>query len=855
MTMTVRQNSFGGGEISQEIDGRTDFTRYPISLRTALNFLVSKYGSLDNRPGLQFCGSTKVPAKKSRLRHFQFGASQNFVLEFGDLYVRFFLTGGLVLVGGAPLEVVTPYTETDLPNLKFSQSRDVVTITCIGHDPMELRRNSNTDWVLSACDFVAPEQKYIDGINPPIHDFFVEFTPHDLSGVARIYDYAISMVLKDSRGRVVETRASSFTSVGAAILAHALVEPTYDYESATVYKRGTTMKTASAVWLCLIENQAHNPLDAGNESYWDQIGSPAWVSTTDYVVPGPSNANGYAKIRSSEQYLYTNIHVASNLNHDPVNSPTYWQPTRMSLLAGRGRLTYLPDMPITLNWPGIQPPAGYELVSYRLYRGEQAALPDAIVPPFIRSTYFLLTELDPTEVKFTDDGSTPIDITRTPRTGENPLANDPPETVSEFDQRRVFGRRNELIISAVGDFYNLEQPRTVLADSATRLILSSGEYEEIRWLKALRALLLGTSVTTPWVVSGAGGASDPFKADNFVARGQERYGAAVLDPLVVEKDLIIVEAVGSRVRSARFDVGSDGYGSRDLSVMAEHLFEAGGIIDATYQRLPYSSMFYPTEDGRLLGLTYFPEQELIAWHWHKTNGFFESACTIQEGNEYVTYVVVRRELPSGTVRYVERFAPRVTKTTDWSNVIYLDSALTYSGPPDTQFHELDHLEGMTVRILADGEVGGLYTVVNGSIDVSDEFPDGVSKAVVGLPYISQMETLGALDKQVDLVKRRSQVKSVKLKVSRSRGFLVAASDYRDQDDLDLTPVNREEMAPWREWMQRTVAAGYGAMRFFSGVVEVSIPDKMNYGARVRVRQEDPLPLSILSLERELEVAD
>ena len=58
-------------------------------------------------------------------------------------------------------------------------------------------------------------------------------------------------------------------------------------------------------------------------------------------------------------------------------------------------------------------------------------------------------------------------------------------------------------------------------------------------------------------------------------------------------------------------------------------------------------------------ITYVPEQQVGAWHWHDTDGTFESCCVVAEGNEDVLYTVVNRTINGTVVRYLERLASRL----------------------------------------------------------------------------------------------------------------------------------------------------------------------------------------------------
>jgi hypothetical protein len=98
---------------------------------------------------------TKTSTKASRLVNFEFSTTQAYVLEFGDLYVRFFTNNGrLESPPGTPVEVVTPYTEAQLPSIKWAQSADVLYLVHPSREPRKLVRNSATSWTLSVIDFI-----------------------------------------------------------------------------------------------------------------------------------------------------------------------------------------------------------------------------------------------------------------------------------------------------------------------------------------------------------------------------------------------------------------------------------------------------------------------------------------------------------------------------------------------------------------------------------------------------------------------------------------------------------------------------------------------------------------------------
>lgn len=152
---TLTQRSFAGGEISPSLYARVDFNRYQISLRTCRNFIVQKHGGVANRPGTKFIDEVKDSTKRVRLIPFIFNRDQTYVLEFGNLYIRFIKDGAYIKVMGLPYEVVTPYLEADLPELQYTQSADVLTIVNKNYAPAELSRLADDNWMYEPISFIS----------------------------------------------------------------------------------------------------------------------------------------------------------------------------------------------------------------------------------------------------------------------------------------------------------------------------------------------------------------------------------------------------------------------------------------------------------------------------------------------------------------------------------------------------------------------------------------------------------------------------------------------------------------------------------------------------------------------------
>lgn len=145
--------SFNGGEASPLLDGRIDYAKYASMARVLDNFKTTVQGPIRKRGGTRFVAEVKDSAKQCWLSTFEYNVTNAYVLEFGDLYVRFF-TQHAQLVSGPPVEVVTPYAQANLFNtdgtckLRTAQSADFLYITHGTYEPRILERLTATSFSL-----------------------------------------------------------------------------------------------------------------------------------------------------------------------------------------------------------------------------------------------------------------------------------------------------------------------------------------------------------------------------------------------------------------------------------------------------------------------------------------------------------------------------------------------------------------------------------------------------------------------------------------------------------------------------------------------------------------------------------
>lgn len=152
--VAVIQPSFAKGELAPSLHARVDLATYQTGAAVVRNFIVQAHGGVVNRPGTRIVAEVANTAVRSRLIPFAYNTQQTYVLEFGHLEMRVIKDGGQVLGGaGQPYAITTPYAESDLPTLKFTQSADVMTLTHPAHPPADLSRTGHDAWTLTPISF------------------------------------------------------------------------------------------------------------------------------------------------------------------------------------------------------------------------------------------------------------------------------------------------------------------------------------------------------------------------------------------------------------------------------------------------------------------------------------------------------------------------------------------------------------------------------------------------------------------------------------------------------------------------------------------------------------------------------
>lgn len=405
-----------------------------------------------------------------------------------------------------------------------------------------------------------------------------------------------------------------------------------------------------------------------------------------------------------------------------------------------------------------------------------------------------------------------------------------PSATGFYEDRLVFagskGFPQTFWTSKTGDYYNFGTSIPSADDDGITATLNGGQMNGIKAIIAFGEMLLLTA-GGEFKVSGGGKA---ITGSNVLSQPQEYRGVSDVNPVTIGSRIIYVQHQGNIIRDLAYSYDVDKYTGDDLNLLASHLFEGHKIISMTYQQIPNSIVWCVRDDGLLLGLTYIKEQDIYAWHQHTTaGGKFVSVCNIGGSTEDKLYAVIER----GGQYYVEIMESR-DKSTNVEDQFFVDSGITYEGEPTDEISGLEHLEGYTVAILADGNVLPQQTVENGKVLLGNKY----KKVHVGLPIDAEIKTLPIDFTAQDgtYLSRKKRIAAVTLLLKDSRGGLFGMKE----NELD-------------EFKWRSNEAYGEPISLQTGKFKVTIKSATyDETQQIIIKQPDPLPMTVLSLIPEIE---
>ena len=470
----------------------------------------------------------------------------------------------------------------------------------------------------------------------------------------------------------------------------------------TAYTIGNLVSHSGANYYCIADSTGNTPPDA---TYWYVLPS----SPNIYEIPHPYlEAELFEVHHVQSADILTMVHP----NHPPIELRRYggtdWRVNNIIFdapLAAPGSVAvarYIPsssstnaDTYETMNYKVTAvsanlvdegTPSAVATVEQNIYVTGAvntitwAAVTGAATYRVYRDVGGLYGYIGETELLIIEDNNIAPDFSKTPPIFENDFvgSGNYPGAVSYFEQRRCFAGTidapQKIWMTKSGTESNLSYGLPIKDDDRIEFRVAAREANTIRHIVPLAELVLLTG-SAEWRVTSVN--SDAITPTTISVRPQSYIGSSNTQPQIINNSMVYVAARGGHIRELGYDWQANGFVTGDLSLRAAHLFDNYTVPDMAFSKSPLPIVWFISSSGNLIGLTYVPEQQIGAWHWHDTDGTFESVATVAESNDDVLYSVIKRTINGAEKRYVERMGNRNFATQRDS--FFVDSGATING--------------------------------------------------------------------------------------------------------------------------------------------------------------------------------
>jgi len=852
--VAAQLTNFTAGELSPRLDGRTDLTKYAAGCSNLENLVIYPHGAAARRPGTTHVAEVTDSSKKTRLIPFEFSTTQTYILEFSNLKIRFFKDNGAILEGDKTITGITqanpavvtssshgysngdeikitsvvgmtevnnkrflvagvttntfelqdkdsvdinssgytayssagtankvytiasPYLEAELFDIKFAQSADVMYITHPNHEVEKLSRTGHTSWTLADVDFT--NGPFID-----VNTTATTLTPAS-SGVGTGVNITASATtgINDDQGWLA-------TDVGRQIhfnggYAKITARTNSTVAVATITTAFTNTNAITAWYLGAFSDTTGHPSCV---TFFEQrLVFAATLSNPQTVYFSKSgdyenmDANIGGTVADDDAIIYT---IASN----QVNAIRFMSATRTLIIGTAG--------------------------------GEFAVSgggDDSSVTP----TNILIK-------KQTNNGGANVDAVA--------VGN------ATLFLQRAKRKIRELAYNFDVDGYS-SPDLTILAEHVT-----SGGITQMAFQ--------GEPLSILWCVRADGElAALTYQREQEVVAWHRhifggRFGAATITVsdyanIATGTRLLLTKSDGTTVTftSTTGTAGTDEFKTQtNNNTTADNIYTAiNAHADFTVAN-PAAAVVTVTETspsptGFLTIKSVDDTTRLTTTDQGKA--VCESVAVIPtDDSEYQVWVIVKRTVNGSTRRYVEYLNIFDFDETDNTSFNFLDSALSYSGTAATTFTGLDHLEGQTIAILADGATHPDKPVSSGSV-VLDRSATNVK---MGLAYHSILKTMriDAGSQDGTSQGKTKRIYEITARLYQSVGVEIGP----DLSNMERIPF-RTSANPMDE-----------GIPVFTGDKEIEFRGNYDTDGYILVRQTQPLPFTILSLYPRLQTND
>lgn len=653
--------------------------------------------------------------------------------------------------------LVSPYHAHDLPYLKYTQSADTMTLTCVNTDtgteypPYALVRHGQADWTLT-------QESFASAIAPPTN---LTVTAQSSDSPSTYYSYVVTAIDSKTGEESIASNIASIQNNDISISAGSNALTWDQVDGASSYNVYAATPSYS--------------LTVPISSVFGFIGvalGPSFTDTNivpDFSVVPPSHSNPFAISPVTDVKILTggsnysqgtiswsvtsatgtgfdgfpvvaNGEVVGFIITNPGTGYTTGDTITFSDTGGgvaAGNFTYASNPTdgehidinaIEIKFRRTDQAPGFNEVS----RGTTAELAAQSLCNFLNASANVnlvpaIYSFDSSHVYVTyktpgiegndfriDGGTTPWTASGPTLTGGGAIGSGATATLvigektgiypgvcGYFQQRRVYAASlNEpdtYWMSQPGLFNNMDSSIPVTDGDA---ITGTPWAQQVNGINFMVPMPGGNVVLTgrgAWQLNGGG--SGAITPSNQVATPQAYNGCHnTVPPLTINYDILYVQSKGSIIRDLAYNFYTNIYTGTDLTLLSNQLFNGFQTVSWCWAEEPYKLAWLVRDDGTLLSLTYLKEQEVYAWSRHDTAGQFVSVCSITEPPVDAVYTIVQRLVQGKYYYFSERMDNRLWSDVEQSFCVDsgVQSTLTY---PDTRLKP-QKSSGSNVRFVA-----------------------------------------------------------------------------------------------------------------------------------------------------------
>lgn len=589
-------------------------------------------------------------------------------------------------------EIETPYAVEDLPYLKFTQSADTMTLTCINtftsteYIPYNLVRHDAADWVLTAEDYgstiPAPTGLTASAFSSDIPDTWYSYVVTAIdadtgeesiaSDIASIKNNDIAVSLGSNTLKWNEVDNADSYNVYASTPAFSITAPVSSSFGFIGTALGPSFTDNNSIPDFTVVPPVHaDPFGVstiknvkmitGGANYSQETVS--WAITTatgtgfdGFPVIADGAIVGFIITDPGQGYLPSDT-IAFSDTGGGIASGSYLVTANVA----DGDEIFINTVRIV--WKDV----GSSLGNSEIHRGVTAALS-------IQSLSNYLNSAPPSNINLTaafytyDDNHLYIKY-KTPGVDGNSffLGNSTagwarsgatltgggvvgsgataslvvseasgtyPGVATYFQQRRVYAgslnKPDTYWMSQPGLFTNMDSSIPVTDSDAITGTPWSLQVNGIQFMVPMPGGLVVLTGKGAWQVNG-GSQGAAITPSNQNATPQAYNGCHnLVAPIPVNYDILYLQAKGSIIRDLSYNFFTNIYTGTDLTVLSNHLFQDHQIVQWAWCEEPYKLLWLVRDDGIMLCLTYLKEQEVYSWTRHDTQGLFVSVASITE---------------------------------------------------------------------------------------------------------------------------------------------------------------------------------------------------------------------------------